>query len=329
MNSKLLFRSSAFLCGLALVYLTVVTGLDQLPFGKGVVLSYLTGNFRETGGFGHSLQRFREAETFGKADLVSIGSSYAYRHFDPRIFAAHGIRAFTLGSTGQTPVNSYSVLTDYFDRLRPDLVVLELFPTVVCGDGLESYYDLLANRPASTSMLSMAMNTGGVKAINAMAARYVRRLVQPLAGQSQGDVEGDTYVPGGYVISSNPRGNIDIWSGPYRVSAKQIAYVGKLLDFVRSQESRAVVVIHPVPESTRRTIVNYEELVGVIRALLSEHSDVELIDFNGIVDVQMETDMDDPLHLNQRGVAKFNEALIAIMKERGMYQARGLSPPSS
>lgn len=60
-------------------------------------------------------------------DLVFIGSSYAYRTFDPEVFDKKlNINSFNMGSPLQKPVESYYVLKETLKYQKPDLVVLDI-----------------------------------------------------------------------------------------------------------------------------------------------------------------------------------------------------------
>ena len=110
------------------------------------------------GGPSHSLVRFREANAKGPVDIVFIGSSHTYRGFDPRLFSAIGYSSQNLGSSSQTPINSFAVLQKHLDQLHPKLVIYEIYQTALSIDGMESFYDLLSNTPLDTTMLKMTWN---------------------------------------------------------------------------------------------------------------------------------------------------------------------------
>ena len=82
-----------------------------------------------------SLVRFRELQTVSDVDIIFIGSSHCYRGFDPRIFERLGLKTFNMGSTSQTPLNSYYLIRDKLDQLKPKLVIIELYPVILAGDG--------------------------------------------------------------------------------------------------------------------------------------------------------------------------------------------------
>src|SRR5690606_12876278 len=62
---------------------------------------------------GSSYIRFQEVKKYNNVDIVFIGSSHAYRGFDPRIFKKAGYSSFNMGSTAQTPVQTKYLLEQY------------------------------------------------------------------------------------------------------------------------------------------------------------------------------------------------------------------------
>ena len=69
-----------------------------------------TGRLRNvTYSLGHDdrlLTKVREASSRRGADVLFLGSSHAYRTFDPRLFAERDIEVVNLGSSIQTPLQS-------------------------------------------------------------------------------------------------------------------------------------------------------------------------------------------------------------------------------
>ena len=97
------------------------------------------------GCYGHLYSRVKDAEKIKNPDILFIGSSHSYRGFDTRVFQKHGIKAFNLGSSSQTPINSKVLLKQYLDKINPKMVVIEAYAGTISADGVESSLDLLSN----------------------------------------------------------------------------------------------------------------------------------------------------------------------------------------
>ncbi|MBP7450977.1 MAG: hypothetical protein KA817_13150, partial [Flavobacteriales bacterium] len=100
---------------LAMVVYTLVIILagSVSPYSKHRNIKYARG------GYGHLHTRLQEAEHVGPVDILFLGSSHAYRGFDPRVFRAHGLTTFVLGSSAQSPLQTKVLVERYLDRMRP------------------------------------------------------------------------------------------------------------------------------------------------------------------------------------------------------------------
>ena len=120
------------------------------PFGIPINVKYLLG------AYGHMNSRVKDLASVEDVDVLFVGSSHAYRGFDPRIFSKNGIKSFNLGSSSQTPIQTDILVRRYLNQLDPKLIILEIFPTVVANDGVESALDLIANDKNDLLSLKMA-----------------------------------------------------------------------------------------------------------------------------------------------------------------------------
>jgi len=316
-NSERGWRIALFVALLPAVYLAIVFVLSGLRVGGTQVLQLAIGNDNRPGGIGHTLERLREVERTGPVDILFIGSSHAYRGFDPRLFARLGFSSFNLGSKAQSPLNTYYLLRRYWPRLRPKLVVMEAYPMALTVDGLESFYDLTVNAAPSGEMLRMALAVGHVHALNALAAAYLGGFWHPLARLEQIDVPGQTYIAGGYVESPGQVGAVKpAGEQLVDVSDVQLEYLRRVIGFVESQGARIVLVVHPLPKRTLAGLRNYQEASSRIVSVASQTS-VPFWDFNQDLELDDERDFKDLDHLNASGVGKFDEVLIERMKRQG------------
>ena len=101
-------------------------------------------NYRVAKG-GHLYTRLKDIEHYSHVELLVIGSSHAYRGFDPRIFKKKGVEIFNLGSSAQTPIQTEILIKRYLDKLNPKVVLFEVYPGSLTSDGVESSLDLVSN----------------------------------------------------------------------------------------------------------------------------------------------------------------------------------------
>lgn len=322
----------AFLAILACSYLSVAFLLSSVQIGSRSALNVIIGNLLVTpaGGHGQSLRRFREADDFGPVDVLFVGSSHTYRSFDPRRFEQLGLTSYNLGSTAQAPLNTYYLLKRYAPQFQPRLAIVELYYGVLQTDGLESFFDLCTNLPISPELAEMAAAVRHPHAINCLAGTLLQRLRAPYGSLTQREIEGETYVPGGYCES------FGVWEEgrdaaepiEIRIRAQQVRYAGRFLYSLKQRGCEVLLVVQPLPEDVLDRVVNYDEYSEAIRTL-ARQAGVDLVDFNSVLRLDSGTDFKDDHHLNAYGVRKFDDALIQYLAERGYLARLGVEGPGS
>jgi hypothetical protein len=264
-----------------------------------------------------SLARFRELQTVSDVDIIFIGSSHCYRGFDPRIFKTLGLKTFNMGSTAQTPLNSYYLIRDKLDQLKPKLVIIELYPAMLEGDGAESTLDLLVNLPINKDMIEMSLATKSFMAVNALLLEMLRIHRPPIDSVPIKMPSSDKYVSGGYVERVDPPlSNRIFQSRELSINNRQLGYLAGITRMTRKFNSKVMLVILPIPFELRQSIANYDRIVDKISIFAKAH-DVDFIDFNNRMQFDTETDFFDTDHLSQSGVNKFNKMLINILTKNG------------
>jgi hypothetical protein len=284
------------------------------------ILQIVYRNYQVPGGWGQILRRFRDLRTTGDVDVLIAGSSHAYRSFDPRIFAGRGLRAFNMGTTNQTPLNTYYLLRQFLPDLQPELVLVEVYArTLNNADGLEGFFDLATNLPLSSGIIKMAIATGQPHAVNTLVALQMRRLMKPLSRVRQKNIEDETYVSGGYCESKETIGRGQRFQnfGTTRPAPIQMEYLEKILCFLKDRGISVVMVTAPVPVEHRQAIKNYA-LVSRRIATLAHRNDVFYRDFNDLLELETYTHFKDTHHLNHAGVQRFNRALLDLLQERDL-----------
>ncbi len=149
----------------------------------------------------HLYTKVHECLDVQDVDVLFFGSSHAYRTFDPRVFAAHGVRIFNMGSSMQTPLQTEVLISNYLDTIKPRLVVLEVHPDVMPHDGVEPAIYQLCNVPPTWDMVPMALRTRNMRVVATAAYALVHNSISPeFKHLVEPEVVGkDHYVKGGYV----------------------------------------------------------------------------------------------------------------------------------
>lgn len=261
----------------------------------------------QLGAYGHMHSRIAEAGREPSARVLVMGSSHAYRGFDPRVFEEAGLTMFNLGSSAQTPLQTEILLQRYLDRINPELVVLEVYPVTFTIDGIESALDLIANDPETSSLWEMAATLNNISVWHNLIYGHYRRFFR----RDQHFIEDpfkafDTYIHGGFVEKDlSYRRNVRLPDSEKLqfLDYQKEAFL-RIVHKLRSSGVPFVFVQTPITTRKRQTLVNRYEFNDWVSPL-GPHWD-----FNGLLDLDDELHFYDPQHLNQNGVRIFNHALI-------------------
>jgi hypothetical protein len=300
-----IFSGLAFYC--CIIWFAFVMGFDHwLP------------NFHTTsGGYGQLLLRMREVKTVKDVDILFIGSSHVYRGFDPREFKKHGYTTFNLGSTSQTPYNSYYLLREHLPTTNPKMVVLDLYWNMLVQDGLESTIDIISNAELEGGVVEMGLVSKNGLALNSMLINAIKRLHVPLHRLEQQKSQVDVYVKGGFTQSLHPGNTMSeeelesLEPMEFSFSDVQLAHLNKIIRMCKNRGIKLVFVVAPVTDYYKNKLVNYAEYTSAINAVADRHN-VPLFDYNCRKDLELHNlkEFYDEDHLTQAGVRKFNRIFI-------------------
>ncbi len=293
-------------------------------------------NYR-IGAAGYTYTRLHEVESYSNVNILFLGSSHAYRGFDPRIFAAYGYTSFNLGTSSQTPQQTEMLLNKHLAELNPSTVVYEVYPYTFSSDGVESSVDLIANSSIDANTFSMAIEVNNIKTYNTLLYAYIKRLFtreKPLqeklsltsaSGQSK---DYTTYIPGGFMerrkewlgndsIYKNEKsapasekgiltnlGIIQSKDGKWSPRKEQLAAFERILQRLKARNIKVILVQTPINSKYYNTIKCNKEIDSYFL------SKGEYYNFNEVMHFDNENDFADYDHLNETGVTKLNEAFI-------------------
>lgn len=324
MKKKFLTRAGSIILTGILSYCAI------LWFAISLGLTHWIPNFySNAGGVGQLLLRMREIRNVENVDVLFIGSSHAYRGFDPREFKREGITAFNLGSTSQTPFNSYYMLKNHLHSTNPEVVVLDLYWDMLVQDGLESTIDIVSNTALENEIFEMVADSKNTLAFNSMLISIIQRLHTPLDFVEQKTNQEDIYVAGGFtqtLLSENIMSEEKLDKlGPMVVefSNKQLSYLNKIAALCKQRGVKLVFVVVPVTKEYRNKVVNYKEYAATLQHIAAQHG-VLFFDYNSRDELELHTRYDfyDQDHLTQQGVKKFNDLLIRDFKEHEILPYR-------
>ena len=293
-----------------LIYCAVILGAGAIsPYSQHRNIKFAKG------AYGHLYSRTREIPAHADVDILFLGSSHAYRGFDPRLFEARGLRTFNLGSSSQSPLQTKLLVDRYREHLNPRLVVMDVYPLTFDIDGVESALDLIANDTIRWDMLHMALELKNIGVLNTLLYGTYRQLfgldaefLEPIV------INKDTYVSGGYV-QKDP--------GPFRMRPAQVPLgwdppeyqqvsFAAMMAKLRSRGIPVILIQTPVT-SVHRYSTEEREMLAMHFGRYAPY-----LDLSELFPEDDSTLVYDGYHMRQKGVELFNEAFLDTLEERGL-----------
>lgn len=291
--------------GLFYAMMLLICGTNKIPSDYRPNLIYKIVSI------GHMFTRMKEVEQFSNVDILFLGSSHAYRGFDTRIFKKHGLNVFNLGSSSQSPIQSYFLLKQYVKQLNPKLIIFEVYPLTFNNDGVEPSLDIIANSKNSIYNFKMAWNINHIYTWNALIYGFLRNALNMNADIIEPQRKGtDTYITGGYVerdlkFAKYKQQKMKTWT----LNEKQFSFLNKIIHTANKHGIKTILVYAPISGSLYNSYDNNDEFNDRI----SEYS--TYYNFNNLLQMSDSLYFFNPDHLNQLGVELFNEKLIELIRK--------------
>lgn len=258
---------------------------------------------------GNTYTRLKEVKTTENIDILFLGSSHSYRGFDPRIFKKNGFSTFNLGTSAQTPTQTKVLLERYLDRLKPQLIIYEVYPPTLSFDGVESSLDIIANDKNDFYSYQMAFNINKIRTYNTLLYGTTRDLFQ-LNNKPIIPDEKDMYIKGGFVekqiTSFKPQSTSE---KIITLNKSQLKAFEKVLNIINKKNIKLILVFAPVTKSRYSSYTNNKYFDHLMMSY------GEYYNFNEIMKLEDSLYFYDAHHLNQNGVKLFNEKLLNIIKK--------------
>ncbi|MFK8008970.1 MAG: hypothetical protein AB8H03_21590 [Saprospiraceae bacterium] len=262
-----------------------------------------------SGGAGHSLNRFEEVKNIKNVDILFIGSSHAYRGFDNRIFYNNDFTTFNLGSLAQTPIQTEVLLNRYLNQLNPTIAIYEVYPISFTIDGIESSMDLISNDQNDFASLKMAIDYNHIKIYNSLIYSSYRHFFFQKNRKQGGLVIGnDRYISGGFVEKLKS----DFKQKPSKTQQlifkkKQLTVFPKNIESLTANGTKVYLVQAPITSDYYNSFSNLSEFDSLMNSY-GEYSD-----FNNLIELTDSLHFFDAHHLNQKGVEIFNKKLLEVI----------------
>lgn len=325
---KILKRFSIFLAGLILLNFVLAYALGVLE--------------RDVAAKGYAFDTYRWAEFYAlpkgdSLDVLFLGSSHAYRGFDPSLIdSLSGIQSFNLGSSGQTPLTSLHILRNAVLHQRPKQVVMELyFYTFREEDQLNNggnNWLQLRWSPAKWEFLWQAFSLYEMAALTVLPVlRRKNALPYVLRKYLRGDdhlEDAGQYLGQGYVarterISAENLQSPDLYDRlslpEHWVLDKHESALRELVDFCQKDGIRLRFISSPMPQITVQKIKDQTKINQYLENLAADldipyRNDTQ----NPELGLQDTIHFFDNNHLNTAGVRRWNRQLLEFLHPEQM-----------
>lgn len=264
------------------------------------------------GGYGHMYSRLQNIKDVKDVDILVLGSSHAYRGFDPRIFKHYGLNIFNLGSSAQSHIQTELLLKRYLDKINPKLIIYEVYPGTFSSDGVESSLDIIANDKNDWESIKMALTQNHIKVYHALIYGFYRDFFKKNSNYQEASVKGDdTYIQGGFVEKKMQffepmQFNENHW----KLDGQQYEFFERALLLIKQRNISVILVQAPITQAMYRSFSNNSEFDEKMRTYGIYYN------FNEIIELDDELHFYNSHHLNQNGVEIFNTKLIEILFEK-------------
>jgi len=311
-----------WLTGLFASYIAVLAMVAVFPS----LQRYIPNLKNVTGGFGYSLLRFEDLEGVTEVDVLFLGSSHANQGFDVEFFADNSIDSFNLGSTAQTPLNSYFILKEFIDEIDIKLLVFETYWAVATNEtGVESTIDISSNYAITRNIFEMALKSNNWLAINSTIGNLVRQtfLHDPLNVNLQESYERDTYVARGFMYTERVARPKVVEKGVSKrevfFSDKQLGYIEKIVQLAQENKIDIIFIRTPVTDELKGAVVDYPKTMDIYNKVADRYG-IRSVDFNDarytdVMKLEYEKHFYNPSHMNKLGVNIFSKQLLPVLIE--------------
>lgn len=304
-------QASKFILATAVVYLLLFAVLVKVRVGERPIL-LRTNDYYQTKG-GVSSMKFQEWPADSTYDAIVIGSSHAYRGYDPRVFGERGHRMFNLGTSAQTPLSSYAVLKAHVGPGRTPLVIFDVYESAFDHPGVESVSDLTLNMRDDGAALGLALAFRDLRGLNMFAYRMLDK------GSPPAWVLRDYVGRGAAISPDSARAGVKYpRPRPFHMDARQLEKFLDCLDLCADRGIRVVLSSHYYPQQGER--LRHRRFRHELDSVLAHRQRpaplwVDLAETPGIDDHDHFCDHN---HLNAAGARRFSEQLIDSLEAHGL-----------
>jgi len=262
--------------------------------------SYFLPNMQRNGG--QEMQMMRDlTSNQTKYGAIVLGSSHAYRGYDPRIFEQSGISLFNAGTSAQNAKGSLVLYNEYL-RDRSDVFILDVYDPVFELEGTESNMRLIQNVPTNEAALALVQQEFKIYTLNALAVRLAS--INPTDEAPNAD-----YIKNGFCEKKGILYAVEpLNDSVFDANEEMFNAFEKMVKQMQADGKRIVLCSHPLPKSPG--LRNYHDKFLSRFNPLIQNLGLAYIDLTYYTEGFGFNEFADLSHLNQQGVELYNRLLL-------------------
>ena len=306
---KLIIRNSLkVLLAAFAIYVAVIFIFSNVQLIDRRMSLFFVPNLQRNGG--QELQMMRDLTSNQiKYDVIVLGSSHAYRGYDPRIFEQAGVSMFNAGTSAQNAKGSLVLYNEYL-RDRADVFILDVYDPVFELEGTESNMRLIQNVATNAAAFALVKQEVKMYTRNALAVRLASMNVKDEAPNTD-------YIKNGFCEKKGILFAVEPLNDSF-FDANEEMFVAfeRMIKQMQSDGKRIVLCSHPLPQS--HGLRNYHEKFLSRFSPLIQRLGVPYIDLTYYTEGFGVNEFADLSHLKQQGVELYNALLLEVFRTKGI-----------
>jgi hypothetical protein len=262
----------------------------------------------------YTASRIKEADSRKNVDILIIGSSHAYRGYDVRTFTKLGYKTLNLGTSAQTLLQTKYLLTRYLNRLKPKIILLDIYPTILNSKGDESTLELVSVMPINTDLAKMAIDTKDIRVYNTLISS-IGQTVLNVRNHYINDKPSKKikYISGGYVEYHNTSHIGSFHKSQLIISPENIQYLKDITNMLKLRNINYIIFQSPLPKAKYNSYTNNPSIDAVVKNYGPYYN------YNTTA-ILPDSCFSDYSHLNSKGVAIYNQYVIERLRNEGVIE---------
>jgi len=305
---KLMVRNSLKVLLVAcVIYAAVIFIFSNVQLIDRRMSSYFLPNMQRNGG--QEMQMMRDlTSNQTKYGAIVLGSSHAYRGYDPRIFEQSGISLFNAGTSAQNAKGSLVLYNEYL-RDRSDVFILDVYDPVFELEGTESNMRLIQNVPTNEAALALVQQEFKIYTLNALAVRLAS--INPTDEAPNAD-----YIKNGFCEKKGILYAVEpLNDSVFDANEEMFVAFEKMVKQIQADGKRIVLCSHPLPACPG--LHNYHDKFLSKFSPLIQKLGLHYIDLTYYTEGFGINEFADISHMNQQGVELYNKLLLDTLKVKG------------